>query len=600
VNILVINCGSSSVKAGIVKFPDKNATHTLVVERIGRDPKVVFNGNTIQKSYSSEYVDLLKEVLHDFLEDAGNPDIDCVGHRVVHGGEHYAQPVIVDDAVKTAIREMFPLVPLHNPVNLKGIEVAEELFPDKPQIAVFDTAFHRSIPNRAQFYAIDKELADEKRIRRFGFHGTSHHYVSKKAAQFLHADLRDLRLITCHLGSGCSITAVEFGRSVETSMGMSALEGLVMGTRSGDIDPGVLTFLMREGMSADQISTLLNENSGLLGLSGVSNDMREVLAEAEKGNERCRLAIQVFTHRLRKYIGAYAAAMGGVDAIVFTGGIGENSAEIRHRATQRFDFLGAVIDEDKNRDIRLGKEQPVAVFSTPNSRVKLLAVLTDEQMAIAIEAEKIVSEKFRVNTLPPIPIAISARHIHLTQESVDALFGKGYQLTFRRPLSQPGQYSCEETLTIVGPKNSLDNVRILGPVRQVNQVEISRTDEFFLGVDAPVRDSGHVEGTPGITLIGPKGSLTLKEGLICAWRHIHMHPDDAALFGVEDKDIVEVDIDDEFRPLTFKNVLVRVSDKFKLEMHIDTDEGNAAQIESGVTGSLTTTGKSCRLKKKKV
>ena len=221
-------------------------------------------------------------------------------------------------------------------------------------------------------------------------------------------------------------------------------------------------------------------------------------------------------------------------------------------------------------------------------------------MAIAVETEKIISEKFKVNTLPEIPIAISARHIHLTQESVDALFGKGHTLTFRKPLSQPGQYSCEETLTIIGPKNSIQNVRILGPVRPKNQVEISRTDEFFLGVDAPVRDSGHTEGTPGITLEGPKGTLTLKEGLICAWRHIHMHPDDAKAFGVEDKDIVEVDVDDAFRPLTFKNVLVRVSDKFKLEMHIDTDEGNAAQIDTGVIGSLSTTGKSCRLRKKKV
>lgn len=600
-NILVINCGSSSVKADIIRFPERSVLHTLRVERmIGRNPKVILNGKVVERPYPAQYQELLNEAMLDFLRSSGNPHIDGIGHRVVHGGEHYAQPVMVDESVMSAIREMIPLVPLHNPVNLKGMEVAGQLFPNIPQIAVFDTAFHRSIPNRAQYYAIDKELADDKRIRRFGFHGTSHQYVSEKAAEFLKTDLRDLRLVTCHLGSGCSITAIEFGRSVETSMGMSALEGLVMGTRSGDIDAGILTYLMKGGMSLEEISTLLNEKSGLLGLSGISNDMREVLAEAEKGNERCRLAIQVFTHRLRKYIGAYVAAMGGVDAIIFTGGIGENSAEIRHRASQRFDFLGAVIDEDRNRDIRLEKDFPVAAFSAPNSRVKLLAVLTDEQMAIAIETEKIVSEKFRVNTLPPIPIAISARHIHLTQESVDVLFGTGHELTFRRPLSQPGQYSCEETLTIVGPKNSLDNVRILGPVRQVNQVEISRTDEFFLGVDAPVRDSGHVGGTPGITLVGPKGSLTLKEGLICAWRHIHMHPDDAALFGVEDKDIVEVDVDDQFRPLTFKNVLVRVSEKFKLEMHIDTDEGNAAQIESGVMGTLTTTGKSCRLKKKKV
>lgn len=599
-NLLIINCGSSSVKADIVAFPERKVLHTLRVEKIGKSPICKLDGIEQSLPIPDDYAALLEKLLGHFIAQTEESDIAGVGHRVVHGGMQYSQPVVVDETVKSAIREMFPLVPLHNPVNLKGIEVAEKMFPELPQIAVFDTAFHRSIPNRGQYYAIDKDLSDELNIRRYGFHGTSHQYVAEQAAKYLGTDLRDLRLITCHLGNGCSITAVEYGRSVETSMGMSALEGLVMGTRSGDIDPGVLTYLMKQGMTADDISSLLNEKSGLLGLSGVSNDMREVLAGAEQGNERCRLALQMFTHRLRKYIGAYAAAMGGVDAIVFTGGIGENSAEIRHRASQRFDFLGAVIDEDQNRDIRLSAEQPVAAFSASNSRVKFLAALTDEQMAIAVETEKIISEKFKVNTLPEIPIAISARHIHLTQESVDVLFGKGHTLTFRKPLSQPGQYSCEETLTIIGPKNSIQNVRILGPVRPKNQVEISRTDEFFLGVDAPVRDSGHTEGTPGITLEGPKGTLTLKEGLICAWRHIHMHPDDAKAFGVEDKDIVEVDVDDAFRPLTFKNVLVRVSDKFKLEMHIDTDEGNAAQIDTGVIGSLSTTGKSCRLRKKKV
>ena len=292
--------------------------------------------------------------------------------------------------------------------------------------------------------------------------------------------------------------------------------------------------------------------------------------------------------------------MGGVDAIIFTAGIGENSAVVRHRALQRFDYLGAIMDEDLNRDIRLTEQQPVAEFSAPNSRVKLLAVMTDEQRSIAIETEKIISEKFRVNTVPSIPIAISARHVHLRQETVEQLFGPGHQLTFRNPLSQPGQFSCEEMVNLVGPKNTIQRVRVLGPVRKYDQVEVSRTDEFFLGVDAPVRESGHIADTPGITLEGPAGTVTLKEGLICAWRHIHMHPDDAAIFGVEDKDIVEVDVEDAFRPLTFKNVLVRVSDQFRLEMHIDTDEGNAAEIVNGASGTLSTTGKTCRLRKKNV
>jgi acetate kinase len=345
---------------------------------------------------------------------------------------------------------------------------------------------------------------------------------------------------------------------------------------------------------------MLNEHSGLAGLTGGLSDMRDIIAKAAQGDEACRLALQVVTHRLRKYIGAYAAVMGGVDAIVFTGGIGENSAEIRHRAIQRFDYLGAIIDEDLNRDIHLTDENNVAEFSASNSRVKLLAVKTDEQLAIAQESAKVIEEKFKVNTIPLIPIAISARHIHLCRETVDLLFGKGYELTVKNPLSQPGQFAANETLTIVGPKNKIEKVRILGPLRPKDQVEISRTDEFFLGIDAPVRESGQTENSPGITLIGPAGTTTIKEGVICAWRHIHMHTSDAAIFGVEDKDIVEVDVDDPIRPITFKNVLIRVSDKFKLEMHIDTDEGNAAEISNGESGTLNLTGKSCQLKKKRV
>lgn len=600
-HILVVNCGSSSIKADIVTFPSGKAVHKLRVERIGQGTVGTINGETPSGEVPSDYSEVLRFYLKSFVESWKGDAILGIGHRVVHGGPEYAQPVLIDDEVKAAIRKMNPLVPLHNPVNLLGIEVCEELLPDLLQIAVFDTAFHRTIPNRAQFYAIDRQLSEEKNIRRYGFHGTSHQYVSELAAKYLNRDIRELRMISCHLGNGSSVTAVEFGRSVETSMGMSAIEGLVMGTRSGDVDPGIINYLLTEGYTPNQVSELLNEKSGLLGVSGTTNDMREIIDGAEAGDNGCRLALQLFTHRLRKYIGAYTATMGGVDVIIFTAGIGENSAVIRHRALQRFDYLGAIFDEDLNRDVKLTAENPVAEFSAPNSRVKLLAVRTDEQHSIAIEAEKIISEKFKVNTIPSIPIAISARHVHLRQETVEQLFGAGHQLTPRNPLSQPGQYSCEETVTLVGPKNKLERVRVLGPARNYDQVEVSRTDEFFLGVDAPVRESGHIEGSPGITLEGPGGTtVTLKEGLICAWRHIHMHPTDADIFGVSDKDIVEVDVEDEFRPITFKNVLVRVSDKFQLEMHIDTDEGNAAEITNGRSGTLSLTGSSCKLRKRNV
>lgn len=600
-HILVVNCGSSSIKADVFQLPSAKIVHSLRVERISTTPLIQLNGNTLAAENIIGYEAVMTFSLEQLKNSLNGSILSGIGHRVVHGGSLYSQPILIDEDVEKTIASFSALAPLHNPVNLKGIQICKNVFKDIPQIAVFDTAFHSTLPTRAQFYAIDKEVAEKHQIKRYGFHGTSHQYVAQKAAAYLGVELRHLRLITCHLGNGGSITAVEFGRSVETSMGMTPLEGLVMGTRSGDVDPGVLLMLLQSGdFNADSLDKMLNEKSGLAGITGGLSDMRDIIAKSSAGDDACRLAIQLVTHRLRKYIGAYTAVMGGVDAIVFTGGIGENSAEIRHRATQRLDYLGAVIDEDMNRDIVLSQENDVALFSTPNSPVKLMAVRTDEQLAIANETLKILEERFKVNSTPKIPIAVSARHVHLCRETLDILYGKDYELTVKNPLSQPGQYAANEVLTITGPKNKIDKVRILGPLRPKDQVEISRTDEFFLGIDAPVRESGHVENTPGIMLTGPAGSVTIKEGVICAWRHIHMHPDDAAIFGVEDKDIVEVDVEDDVRPITFKNVLIRVSDKFKLEMHIDTDEGNAAEISNGEAGTLITTGQTCRLRKKNV
>jgi acetate kinase len=306
----------------------------------------------------------------------------------------------------------------------------------------------------------------------------------------------------------------------------------------------------------------------------------------------------VYTHRLRKYIGAYAAVMGGVDAILFTGGVGENSSTIRHRSAQRLDYLGAVIDEDKNKQVSFSDTQDVVDFSRSHSRVKLLAVRTDEQLAIARDCAKLLRKEDEVNTLPTIPIAISARHCHLTRETLDQLYGKGHELQVKKWLSQPGQFAAEETVTVVGPRNRIERVRILGPLRSVDQVEISRTDEFFLGLDAPVRESGKVENTPGCRLIGPAGEVDLEDGVICAWRHIHMTPEDAGRFGVADRDVVEVAVSSNERALTFGNVLIRVSPSYKLEMHIDTDEGNAAEIRSGDEGVLEVTASSGSLRRR--
>ncbi len=601
-NILVLNCGSSSIKAEVIQATSGDRLLIMSVERIPAEPIIRFSTeeNPIHcKETNAEKI--LEFALKELTNRLGDTPIDGIGHRVVHGGDDFDQAVMIDEQIESKIESLIELAPLHNPINLLGIRIARSCFKDLPHVAVFDTAFHQTLPNRAKTYALPKAVREKHGIKRFGFHGTSHQFVTKAAAKYLQADWRSLRLISCHLGNGCSLAAVEFGRSIETSMGMTPLEGLVMGTRSGDLDPGLLLFLKeKENLSIQEIDDLLNRESGLKGLSGISNDMRDIIQKSTEGNEDCRLAIQVFTHRLRKYIGAYAAIMGGVDAIIFTGGIGENSPVIRHRAAQRLDYLGAIINEDKNTAVQLSASNSVVDFSMNHSRVKLLAVRTDEQFSIAKQASKLIAKENEVNTVPPIPIAVSARHMHITQETLEALFGEGYQLTEKKPLSQPNQFAANETVAIVGPKNTIERVRILGPCRSKNQIEISRTDEFFLGLDAPIRESGKIENTPGVKVIGPKGAVDLKDGVICAWRHIHMTPEDAQIFGVEDRDIVEVAVQNGMRSLVFGNVLIRVSPKYKLEMHIDTDEGNAAEMGIGATGALIATEGLATLKKKKI
>lgn len=596
--VAVVNSGSSSIKADIVDTATGQRLAELRAERLGTEQaRARIDDGEPEALGSMAAQPALRALLPRLFDRV--PAIDAIGHRVVHGGERFVAPAPIDDSVVAAIEELSELAPLHNPANLAGIVTCRELRPDLPQVAVFDTAFHATLPARARTYAIDPEVAARHGIRRFGFHGTSHGWVAARAAEHLGERLEDLRIITCHLGNGASVTAVEHGRSVETSMGMTPLEGLVMGTRIGDIDAGVLVHLLRaEGLDPDSLDELLNRRSGLAALSGIGHDMRDIEDRAAEGDDGCRLAIRVFCHRLRKYIGAYAAVMGGVDVIVFTAGIGENSAEIRHTAAQRLEFLGARLDEDRNRAAKVRPEAPVAEISATHSRVRLLVVATDEAQAIAHQTAAVVAGRQRVEAERAIPIAVSARHIHLTREAVGLLFGEGHELTPRNELSQPGQFACEETLTVIGPKRRLESVRVLGPVRSKNQVEISRTDEFWLGVDAPVRNSGDVAGSAGVTLQGPAGSLTLDEGLICAARHIHMAPQDAELFGVADGDVVEVAVNSAGRDLVFGDVLIRVSPKFRLEMHIDTDEANAAELSRSAEGMLVPAMGQARLRRR--
>ena len=550
-SILVINCGSTSVKAAVVEPDSGTCSAAGRVERIGSGAAMAI-GEGQQPIDATTHDEALAILLPTLLDAAGAPRIRAVGHRVVHGGARFSEPVLIDDEVLSVIEELGSLAPLHNPANLAGIRAGQRVVPDVPHVAVFDTAFHATMPKRAVHYGISREIREKHGVRRYGFHGTSHQFVVQRAAAHLNEDVRSLRVISCHLGGGCSVAAVEWGRSVETSMGMTPVEGLVMATRPGDLDAGAVLHWMREAdLDASAMDAILNRESGLKGLTG-TRDMRDIEERASAGDEDCRDAIEVFCHRVRKYIGAYAAVMGGVDLIVFTAGVGENSSLIRHRICQRLDFLGARLDEVKNRSLRLSASEPVADFSQDYSRVRLLAVKTDEQLAIARETKRLITSQGAMEGLRPIPIAVSARHIHLTQEAVEALFGEGHTLTPRNPLSQPGQFACEEVLTVVGPKRQLERVRILGPVRPKCQIEISRTDEYWLGIDAPVRRSGNVENTPGATLRGPHGELVLDYGVICAWRHIHMTPEDAEYYGVEHQDLVEVAVDTEGRDLVLE------------------------------------------------
>ncbi|MFZ2897055.1 MAG: acetate/propionate family kinase [Saprospiraceae bacterium] len=600
-NILVLNVGSSSIKAAIVHSETGLRSFGVDVERVPSTPVAHFSDG-VQIEFSESGHEAVLRALMPFLRSRIKElAVKGIGHRVAHGGDRFDGPVLLDPGLVLELEELNDLAPIHNPLIMKGVRIGMEYFPDLPHVAVFDTSFHHTLPKKAYTYAIPGELARKYNIRRYGFHGTSHEYVVEMAASHLDRDLRELRIISCHLGSGCSIAAIEFGRSVETSMGMTPLEGLVMGTRSGDVDPGLFYYLLKKGHTIDELNDMLNLESGLKGLSEKSADMRDIIELSAAGDENARLALQVFTHRVQKYIGAYAAIMGGVDAIIFTGGIGENSDEVRQRITHKFHFLGALLDEDKNNSLQLTNANPVSVFSSPNSKVKLLAVRTDEQLAIARKAKSVIQGEGLVNTASRIPVAISARHVHLTQETVDLLFGKGHQLSVHKWLSQPGHYAAKETVTLVGPKNRIEKVRILGPCRKYDQVEISRTDEYFLGVDAPIRESGRLENTPGLKLIGPNGEIALQSGVICAWRHIHMSPQDAMEFGVEDGDIVDVAVvTGSSRDLVFGNVLIRVGEGFVLEMHIDTDEGNAAEIEAGDTGALMATKSKGVLKKRKI
>jgi len=396
--VLVINCGSSSLKYQLMDMDTENAIAKGLVERIGipgsvlthrpaDKEKVVIEGDLPDHVAAIKVV--LDAILHpEYGAVKSLDEIDAVGHRVVHGGEKVTKSVLIDENIKNIIRDCAELSPLHNPANLAGILACEKLMPKTPQVAVFDTAFHQTMPPESYMYGLPYELYEKYHIRRYGFHGTSHKYVSQRAAVVLDRNLEDLKIITCHLGNGSSISAIKGGKCIDTSMGLTPLQGLTMGTRSGDIDPTIVSYIIeKEGLTAQEANDLLNKKSGVLGLSGVSSDFRDIEQAAKAGNYRAQLALDVFVHDVKKYIGSYAAILDGVDAIVFTAGVGENSYEMRKNICSTLTYLGVNLDDEKNKNAR-GKEIDI---SQPDAKCRVLVIPTNEELMIALDTKEIVA-----------------------------------------------------------------------------------------------------------------------------------------------------------------------------------------------------------------
>ncbi len=396
-NILVLNCGSSSVKYKLIDTANESVLAEGGVEKIGLPDgflkyKLADGSKAVKELGLVDHRGAVKAVL-DILTDpelgciSSYSEIGAVGHRVVHGAEKFSKSVLLTDEVIRQVKDCYDLAPLHNPANVTGIEAVEEILPGIPQVGVFDTAFHQTMAAKSFMYALPYRFYTEDGVRRYGFHGTSHRYVSQRVCEILGADINNSRIITCHIGNGGSITAVLNGKSVDTSMGLTPTEGLMMGTRVGDVDPGALTFIMKKhGMSADELQKVINKESGVAGVTEISSDMREIEAADKAGNERAHLALEMYEQRIIKYIGAYAAEMGGVDIIVFTGGVGENQTGVRSNVCRPLAFMGVKIDETLN-DVTRGTE---TVISTDDSRVKVVVVPTDEELMIARDTAALV------------------------------------------------------------------------------------------------------------------------------------------------------------------------------------------------------------------
>ena len=394
-NVLVINCGSSSLKYQLIDSETEAVLAKGLCERIGIDGRLVYQKTGLDKEITEAAMPTHKQAIQMVLDAIVNPktgalkslaEVDAVGHRVVHGGEKFASSVVLTEEVLAQIEECNDLAPLHNPANLIGIRACQELMPNVPMVGVFDTAFHQTMPKKAYLYGLPHEYYEKYKVRRYGFHGTSHSFVSKRAAEVAGKPYEDLKIIVCHLGNGASLSAVKNGKSVDTSMGLTPLEGLIMGTRSGDMDPAIMEFIAKkENLDIEGVMNVLNKKSGVLGLSGVSSDFRDIEEAAEAGNDRAAKALAAYNYRVVKYIGAYTAAMDGVDVIAFTAGLGENGKSMRKAVCEHLSYLGIKIDDEAN-SVR-GKD---IVISTPDSKVKVMVIPTNEELAIARETLALV------------------------------------------------------------------------------------------------------------------------------------------------------------------------------------------------------------------
>ncbi|WP_268237821.1 acetate/propionate family kinase [Paenibacillus radicis (ex Gao et al. 2016)] len=395
--VLVINAGSSSLKYQLYNMEDESVLASGRVERIGMDSSIVTHEPVDKPEVRTvdeilDHVSAVKKVLAALMHPEygalkSMDEIQAVGHRVVHGGEVFKSSVLVTNEVKLEIRNLFDLAPLHNPAHMMGILAVETNMPNIPQVVVFDTAFHQTMPETSYLYPIPKVLYRRHKVRRYGFHGTSHQYVSEQAAEFLGAPLESLKIVSCHIGNGASCTAIKDGKSFDTSMGMTPLEGLMMGTRSGDLDPAIVPYVMnKEELTLNEVNSMLNKHSGMLAISGISSDMREVQEAIADGDRNAKLAFDMYTYRMRKYIGAYAAAMNGIDTLIFTAGVGENSAVLRKAVCEGLTFLGLELDETRNAE----RSKHARYISTDSSRIKVLVVPTNEELLIARDTYRIV------------------------------------------------------------------------------------------------------------------------------------------------------------------------------------------------------------------